>query len=480
MIRFSSGAAAVDRTDTYLPFVLGASAAAAAALSIVAPWTVGVAGGLLVFVLSAVESEPFLLAIVFLTPLDALLKPGSLVADVSISLHALVVVGFFAGRLLRGELNFRPLWQPALTRSSVLFVCAATLSVLLGSAAKIYTRASLRGVYFLAVYVGFYLVVLAWFNDKPLRVRKATTILLVSTAMVIIFGFVQELVGGYTALWDLLYPPANHQIQLWNGRPPSFLGYGNHLGAYLDLVLPFAFACWMMANETFWKRVGAWILGTGVVLLILAQSRGAFAAFGCVLILAIVHFCKTWPKRLLMMSGLAVFALLIYMVLLRLDTQHFSSFRDMNSWGRLLLWGVLVRLFLQSPIHGVGIGTFPSIYSYYIPASLGIGENLEAHNVYLELLGETGLVGLLSFGLLMYVAVRDAWRLLESRNWFDHSLGFGILGAALTALVYGFVDHALFWSPQIGTLFWFWLAVLAARRSDSQALGYGTMKQGTL
>ncbi len=88
-------------------------------------------------------------------------------------------------------------------------------------------------------------------------------------------------------------------------------------------------------------------------------------------------------------------------------------------------------------------------------------EMLEVHNLYLQLLAETGLVGFVAFFYLVVQSWRQARRQLRSSlDFLDLALAFGVLGALLSVLVHGFVDFPFF--AQSGTLFWVLLALLVA------------------
>jgi O-antigen ligase len=76
--------------------------------------------------------------------------------------------------------------------------------------------------------------------------------------------------------------------------------------------------------------------------------------------------------------------------------------------GRLDLWTVAWRMVEEEPIHGVGAGNFPVSSVHYLlqPGAIEradyiIGSPKVAHNSYLELWAELGIVGL---GLFLFVA----------------------------------------------------------------------------
>jgi len=97
---------------------IGIGAAAAAVLFIWAHWSMALVGAVAILALSAAESEPFLLFVIFLLPLNWVLKDELPVRDVMVVVRVVVVVGFFLGRMWRGQTNVLGLLRPSLTRAS--------------------------------------------------------------------------------------------------------------------------------------------------------------------------------------------------------------------------------------------------------------------------------------------------------------------------------------------------------------------------
>jgi O-Antigen ligase len=67
---------------------------------------------------------------------------------------------------------------------------------------------------------------------------------------------------------------------------------------------------------------------------------------------------------------------------------------DPSNNGRLAFWKVSVRQFRGSRLHGGGAGTFELAWSTDRPASYSSAQVVNAHSLYVETLGELGIVGL--------------------------------------------------------------------------------------
>lgn len=157
------------------------------------------------------------------------------------------------------------------------------------------------------------------------------------------------------------------------------------------------------------SRAGVIALAAGLACLALSRSRPRTAvAIGAgFLVAAVVLFPFFVDWRLSATAGSA-------------STASYAALAQSDS-GRLgaLLAGP--QLFLTSPIFGIGWGHYSSMSAQFA----GPGLSLVAHNWYVSVLAEEGLVGIVLWILLLITVVLR----LRSRPRFARSIGFGVLGA---------------------------------------------------
>ena len=132
--------------------------------------------------------------------------------------------------------------------------------------------------------------------------------------------------------------------------------------------------------------------------------------------------------------------------------------------GRTELWLVASRMSEDHPVAGVGIANFP-IESQNVrePGNLNfvrliVDEPLVAHNIYLQQLAETGLIGL---ALLMCVIVACLASALRAARRFD-ALGDGpvaTLARATAVAMVGFLVASRFISDSTDRRLWIVLAL---------------------
>ena len=100
---------------------------------------------------------------------------------------------------------------------------------------------------------------------------------------------------------------------------------------------------------------------------------------------------------------------------------------------------------------GVGWGAFPAVYPAY-DYFLGTNQTIiyHAHNLFLQLLAEVGVVGFL---IWMTIALSVLWRLWKKINQHN-AMALGLCAALGVVLFCGLTDDLLY-NPQIMTFFWF-------------------------
>jgi O-antigen ligase len=174
------------------------------------------------------------------------------------------------------------------------------------------------------------------------------------------------------------------------------------------------------------RRFGAvgWLVAaaaTGVVVL-LAGSRAAWLTFGLVLLLSGWHVLG-W-KRLLGVFAFGAIALVVLTATspqvrerVQLTTHALAADHegvDMALSGRTRIWSAAICMIRNHPVNGVGARGFRDAFPACDPEpaqapAWGEGPALHAHQIVLEVLSETGILGLLCWLAGVALALR-AWR----------------------------------------------------------------------
>ncbi len=114
---------------------------------------------------------------------------------------------------------------------------------------------------------------------------------------------------------------------------------------------------------------------------------------------------------------------------------------------RLAHWQAAAAMADESPWLGIGFGSYAQAYPKYAlmnwPMALG-----HAHNYYLNLLAETGVVGLSAYLVLWMAVFGQTLRLLGRTNGFQRGVVLGLLGVWTHLAV-----HSLFDKLYVNNLF---------------------------
>jgi putative inorganic carbon (hco3(-)) transporter len=434
---------------------------ALAAGALVTPFALPLAVSGLVFVLAALRVKPLLPLIIFFLPVTPFLNWNFPIRDLS----TLVRFSLFAGALLYRATHHSNLrkwfFGGWLTRAVLGYLVIAIASAVFLNPLTLDAQRELMR---LASYVCFYYVVIDWCHTED-NTRTLLKVLMASTIVVAIFGLWQAVSGGYTAVYDFLYPIQEEisQIPAWEGRITSFLEHYNGLAGYLNLVIPFCLAFAMGGTDPVLRTLSRWCLALAGIALLLTQSRGGLLAFIAILL---VHVCfsardrKTRVRRV----ALALVACLLVAAVAGFFFQRLTEIDDFTAVSRMAIWGGAFIVFVRSPVLGTGFGNLRGLMGGLL--NLPDGWTGDAHNLYLELLAETGVLGFLVFGLLMTLAMRTALRQLRwTDNHFNKMTALAIFAVICGVLVHGMVDYLFHTTPQVTALFFLVLGLLTAQAS---------------
>src|ERR1700722_16718239 len=450
----NSQSAAVLYQDQNLSLILviAVISAAAAAGFVYAPLLVVAVLFVLPILAAPLRFGLFVYAQVFLLPLCPFVNlPGLPIRNISMLLHFLLFAGVWIRRRQRGLPLYGWILGSNVKKVILLFVAVAVASFFVSSAPRDAIN-SHSAIELLLSYVLTFFAVDGWLENR-VQLARVLKVLFLSTIGVALFGFYQAITGGYSELYFALYPSKLDDYGIWEGRITSLLFHFNSLAGYLNLIIPFGIACMVLARDRVLRFPGLICVSLAAIAVLLTQSRGGIlATFG---VFAVT--CWLLVPRVATRIKIFSVSILCGLLLFPLILTHFERLQgvdDATEFSRLALWQAAVGEFVGHPLLGVGYGNYKYFYSNFFFVPVENLDRLDAHNLYLQLLAETGLIGFLVFAVIVALFFRRSWNLIRDRDPLLRLTGVGVIGALAGTLIHGAVDFMFHVSPQFGALFW--------------------------
>lgn len=250
-------------------------------------------------------------------------------------------------------------------------------------------------------------------------------------------------------------------------------GQPNPFGGFMGLLLPLS----MMATVGYtlrcyyhWSDNKSLLNGTLagfyaiVSLLMLAGigmswSRGAWIGLGGALLVMMLALPRRIYKSLLLFAGIAVAFIFLWTARLlppsvvdRLatSTQEFFAFDDVRGIDitpenyavaeRLAHWQAALNMVSASPWLGIGVGNYEVVYPAY--RLINWLEPLgHAHNYYLNILAEAGIIGLLGYGKVWLIIIWITWRTRAHPDQLARFMAIGALGSWIYLSIHSIFDN---------------------------------------
>ena len=234
----------------------------------------------------------------------------------------------------------------------------------------------------------------------------------------------------------------------------------NLFAGYLVLVIPLVIAL----GATFRRRwpllptIGATLVLAAALAVTLSRSGWLGLIAGAIVLLVLL---RTYWRRitavLIVVAGCVVLAGLSGPIASRLAPSDNGPMQMLSD--REEVWSTAVRMTIDHPIFGVGVDSFQVFYPLYS----GRDDELNhAHNLFLNIVAERGLLGLLAFGLVITLLFRSLARAFRQ---VDTLIGRALV-AALLASFLAYFAHSIFdvsyYDYKVLLLFWLLAGVSAS------------------
>jgi len=295
-------------------------------------------------------------------------------------------------------------------------------------------------------------------------VQRTWTLMLAMLVVQCLFYTVQRLTNtSFTLEGEVL------QNRGASGRFGGTMGMAPANLATLEMVGLFFTQGRLFSKQWRPNPVIAGIFGYGLLCLLLSLTRSCWIGFifGSVILMVIAIRRGTMRfQTVAAMAGIALLALIVAWgpVHDRLGANHQGAADE-----RFLLNYINIEMIKAHPFVGIGLNQCYLSRWRYIPSFYTDGDWVYmAHNQYLLIGAETGLIGLASFLWLLWVSVRNAWKAAHAEDVLVKEAGT-IAFVSMLGMLWGmYLDF--YGGMQVYFLLWFIMGFAAgvARLADEK------------
>ncbi|MBS3946366.1 MAG: O-antigen ligase family protein [Melioribacter sp.] len=263
--------------------------------------------------------------------------------------------------------------------------------------------------------------------------------------MAINWALISFIIGGVTV--SILYL-LNFEVSFFMGRAMMFKDNQNITAIRLT------FTILLMLYYIFIKKdftgVKIFFFLTWPFVLIFLVATGSRVAVICLFLSMLSFFVLISSKDVIRRIGVLFIGFGLIIILIEYISQNLliinrlmDSFINGDLSGRNFTWQVVFADFMRNPIIGSGLT------GYYDNTALLFGYYTSPHNVIIETLSYTGILGTIFFVLFIYRITKHSVRYLKKDN--------GILPIVLLIPIYGLILSGQLFHPKVA---WLILAII--------------------
>lgn len=288
-----------------------------------------------------------------------------------------------------------------------------------------------------STYVGLFVVMQAIGLLKREHIKRMWELLLVGAALSVLLGFIL---------------PAPNELLAASGRFTSGGEDPNDYANLLVVTVGVTFFGILTFKTEVKGRLRRFVLVSSVLIvmvaILLSLSRTALVNLFLALIASPLLLFRRTAKLAIKVAALVGLGMVCIVILSHDFTERMVDRYSTLQWlqqewtwaGRIDIWRAAVIVFTERPLTGVGAGNFAFVspyYSYYaalIAATREGGGGGVAHNMFLSVMSETGMIGLILFGALLVSAYASARRLIRYSENLSYGLLIGLLAYTIAGL----------------------------------------------
>ena len=308
-------------------------------------------------------------------------------------------------------------------------------------------------------YVLLYFIVVETINTK-VKLKNVLTMALISCTVVVIDSYLQYFVlhkDLFRLYPSFKYAPLTNPNLNYLGAPTGPFPFPNDLAAWM-LVFLVPFIClliWGKMRFVFRLLLGAFT-SSFVLLFYYTNARSAWLGFfGSFFLIVFVQSKKLF---IVLLVGLLVLGAILGLFLPQEKIDDIFGISSLHD--RAYMWRIGWKVFTEHPILGNGINMFFGKFRQFREDEYTGKLGSHAHNGFLQIAAEIGIIGLLAFITFIIGAFTSTINFIKrSKNSFYRVFSLGLMGGLFAFLIHSFFDTNLQSLP-LAALFWYGISIL--------------------
>jgi O-antigen ligase len=302
----------------------------------------------------------------------------------------------------------------------------------------------------------FLTYIMVYFIIKyEIKTEKMVTSILnsytLATFLICAFGIIQY----FTRIGldeKFIYDTSKYSVPL---RITSTLDNSNTLGAYLMIAIFPLIMIGIYEKNKSKKLIYIITSVLALITIILSFSRNAW--LGILIGFTLLIIIYNWKFILLLLSGVGI------SILFPQVRSRAGDFKLIFGDARVNIWKLAVNMIKENPLFGVGNGNFYYQYGEYIKKypklQYNSYTNFQAHNSYLKVFSELGLVGIVPF-IALIISILITLKSMLNKLGHEKLKAF-YKGFYISVIVFIFMNipDNLFFVPKITMNFWILVAI---------------------
>lgn len=409
-------------------------------------WIFGAILALIIVALIFAVPEIGVILSLFAVPFLSFVKSPA----VALGILVAITIASYLVKLIRGKRIFK---IELIDLSVVFFLVIIFLSGAITAGGQIGYNEALISC---ELMLGYFLIVNLLRTEK--WVHRAVMSLLCSGVAVAIIGLIQYVTGTMpSGAWlDTRY------FEDIKGRVVSVFDNPNVLAMYLVTILPFTLYALVTSKRRNSRLLALLSVASVTLCILLTWSRGAWiAAIICIALFLIMYSRKTVRYVFLSFFAIPLLPIIVPSSIIK-RFLSIGDLADSSTLYRVYTWRGTLKAIGDHIWGGVGYGTaaFQNIYPQYAYAGIEGAEH--SHNLYLQIIFGTGIVGIIAFLIVVFLYLQMNFEYIK--NTVNYSSKFVVIASTcsvISMLVFGMFDF-IWYNYRVLFLFWAVMALAVA------------------